>query len=55
VAALVLATSIIAAPVSGNLISSEVEQAATRVVEPGATGPRVIRAQILLAFARVLA
>jgi lipoprotein-anchoring transpeptidase ErfK/SrfK len=51
-AALVLATSIIATPGSGDLISSEVEQAATGVVEPGATGPRVIRAQILLACAR---
>jgi hypothetical protein len=48
----VLATSVIAASVSGNLISSEVEQAATAVVGPGATGPRVIRAQILLACAR---
>jgi lipoprotein-anchoring transpeptidase ErfK/SrfK len=47
-AALVLATSIIAAPVSGNLISKEVEQSATGVVEPGATGAQVIRAQILL-------
>ncbi len=51
-AALVFSTSIIAATVSGNLISSEVEQAATGVVEPGAMGPRVIRAQILLDRAR---
>jgi len=36
----VLATSVIAASVSGNLISSEVEQAATAVVGPGATGDR---------------
>ncbi len=51
-AALVLATSIIAAPVSDNRMASEVEQAATGVVAPGATGPRVIRAQILLDCAR---
>jgi peptidoglycan hydrolase-like protein with peptidoglycan-binding domain len=48
----IMATSIMAAPVPGNLISSEVEQAGTGVVEPGATGPQVIRAQILLDRAR---
>jgi lipoprotein-anchoring transpeptidase ErfK/SrfK len=35
-----------------NLLSSEVEQSVTRPVGPGATGARVIRAQILLASAR---
>lgn len=42
----------LAAPVSGSSIASEVEQAGTRVIEPGATGPQVIRAQILLDRAR---
>jgi lipoprotein-anchoring transpeptidase ErfK/SrfK len=51
-ASLVLATSVFAAPVSGNPISSEVEQTATAAVGLGATGARVIRAQILLACAR---
>jgi lipoprotein-anchoring transpeptidase ErfK/SrfK len=47
-----VATSILAAPIFGNLISSEVEQAGTGVIGPGATGPQVIRAQILLDRAR---
>jgi len=51
-AALFLATSIVAAPVSRTLDASEIEHASTGVVEPGAAGPRVIRAQILLARAR---
>src|SRR5580693_6246265 len=50
--ALVLATSILAAPARSNFISSAVEQAAMGVVEPGATGPHVIRAQVLLDCAR---
>ncbi len=50
--ALALVTSILAATVAGNPFSREVEQAATGFVEPGATGPRVIRAQILLDRAR---
>jgi lipoprotein-anchoring transpeptidase ErfK/SrfK len=50
--ALVLATSTVGATVSRNSISSEVEQTTTGAVGPGATGARVIRAQILLGCAR---
>jgi lipoprotein-anchoring transpeptidase ErfK/SrfK len=51
-ATLVLASSIIAAPVAGNFISGQVEQAAAEPVGPGATGACVIRLQILLACSR---
>jgi lipoprotein-anchoring transpeptidase ErfK/SrfK len=51
-AALALAAAAVGAPVSGTPVSSEVERAVTAAVGPGATGARVIRAQILLACAR---
>jgi lipoprotein-anchoring transpeptidase ErfK/SrfK len=49
---LILATSGIGRPVSGELIARAVEQPTTVAVGPGATGARVIRAQILLGSAR---
>ena len=49
---LILATSGIGRPLSGDLISREVEQPTTAAVGPGASGARVIRAQILLGCAR---
>jgi hypothetical protein len=49
---LTIAGRVVGAPVSGDVFSSEVEQATAEVVKPGATGARVIRAQILLAGAR---
>jgi len=42
----------IGGPLSGDQISREVEQPTTAAVAPGATGARVIRAQILLGCAR---
>jgi peptidoglycan hydrolase-like protein with peptidoglycan-binding domain len=51
-AALVVAAAGMGASVSGSLISGEVESGVTAPVGPGATGARVIRAQILLACTR---
>jgi lipoprotein-anchoring transpeptidase ErfK/SrfK len=51
-AALVLTVAGVGATVSGGLVSSEVERIVSATVGPGATGARVIRAQILLACAR---
>jgi len=51
-ATLALAMSAVGATVPRNTISSEVENPTTQVVEPGASGARVIRAQILLGCAR---
>lgn len=51
-ATLALAMSAVGASVTRNPISSDVETATTRVVGPGASGARVIRAQILLGCAR---
>src|ERR1700678_2239877 len=51
-AALILATSSVGAKVPNSPIADEVELTTTDSVGPGATGARVIRAQILLACAR---
>jgi len=51
-AALVVAAAGVGATVSGSLTTSEVERAGNATVGPGATGARVLRAQILLACAR---
>ena len=51
-AALVLAASSIAAPIVKGVIATQVELPTTVSVGPGASGARVIRAQILLACAR---
>src|SRR5580693_8243766 len=51
-AVLVAAAAGVGAPLSGSLVSSEVERVVTATVGPGAAGARVIRAQILLACAR---
>jgi len=50
--ALILATASWGATVSRGLLSREVEQPTTGVVGPGASGAKVIRAQILLGRAR---
>lgn len=52
VAALILATSSVGANVPKSPIAGEVNLTTTESVGPGATGARVIRAQILLACAR---
>jgi len=51
-AVLVLAASGLGAAVSSDLFSSEVEHATAAPVGPGATGAKVLRAQILLGCAR---
>src|SRR5271166_4951206 len=51
-AALVVAAAGVGATVSGSLATSEVERVGNATVGPGATGARVLRAQILLACAR---
>jgi peptidoglycan hydrolase-like protein with peptidoglycan-binding domain len=51
-AALVVAAAGVGATVSASLATSEVERNVTASVGPGATGARVLRAQVLLACAR---